>query len=178
MLPQRTKGTSEARARYHQVLDSNKELRTVRLNQNVVVHNMMTTTPPEDWILYPDDVVVEKHSSTRQRREARDLRSQKCTRNDIRLAKALGPIMPPTPPENSPTQNERKQAVQSTYRETSGYSAMTDKAFTLAPVGNPSQGSRKGQVQTPYPQRLPTPDLSDVEEDGLWGCCKGYDRQL
>ena len=142
--------------------------------QPVIVHNKMTPTSTEDWILYGDEAVTAKHSSVRQRKAKTACRTSHTDRN-VRNDGTTGPTMPPTPPGSSPAHSEHEKKEQRDKRSnwhTYGEPQSQPVCGHLNPgeVGDPRAAWRGTSSH-----RLPTPDLSDVDEDEMWACCSGAD---
>lgn len=140
--------------------------------QNVTVHNIMTATPTEDWTLYPDEVVVTKHSSIKEARR----NSQKSHSNSkVCSVRMTRPEMPPTPPGSNPASSKDRSSPERSDACTrkdsqSMHGRPTSEASFLAAMTD-----RTTRRRVSYPHRLPTPDISDVDEDEFWACCKdGY----
>lgn len=129
--------------------------------REVVLHHPMATPPPEDWILYPDEVIITKHSSVRRRRSCaiKDQQSEDSRRPWIRR----DPIK-----EKSGETPHVLQDVQSLKKIPSTPSESPDSG---APAWEGNGCGAKRQPKLKFPERLPTPDLSDIEEDGFWSCC-------
>ncbi|KAL9576463.1 MAG: hypothetical protein Q9212_007075 [Teloschistes hypoglaucus] len=137
-----------------------------------VVHNHKMTTPTEDWTLYPDDVVVVKHSSIRPRKAQKVCLKSHAEESAFDVA-MMQPSMPPTPPGDSPETRTRESRAYKDNRS----SKQTSHHWKLRPTVEkselPAAKLQTTQMVTSHPHRLPTPDISDVDEDGFWGCCNG-----
>ncbi|KAL8934801.1 MAG: hypothetical protein Q9211_005036 [Gyalolechia sp. 1 TL-2023] len=159
---------------YAQYPVSNMESTTNYRKQNVTVHNMMTATPTEDWILYPDEVVRSKHSSVRGRRGT----SQKShPTSKICNVTATGPNELPTPPGSNPASAEDKRIAEKTHACTQKAAQSLYGRPTFGRSDSPATAGGRAQRHVSYPHRLPTPDISDVEEDEFWECCKNDSKK-
>lgn len=144
--------------------------------QAVVVYNRMTPTPTEDWVLYGDEVITVRHSSIRQRK-ANQVCQTSSTDKKLLNTGTTRPTMLPTPPGSSPAHSEREKKQNEDNRpvrqdDRDPYRQTTSKCLNSREVGG-STSSMRGT--TAY--RLPTPDLSDVDEDEMWACCNGSDHR-
>ncbi|KAI4168680.1 MAG: hypothetical protein LQ343_006183 [Gyalolechia ehrenbergii] len=142
--------------------------------QNVTVHNMMRATPPEDWTLYPEEVVRSKHSSVKEQKGT----SQK-SRSNLKngVFTAAGPKIPPTPPGSNPASVEDKRTVQRTNACTQIAAQSLQGPPTFGASDPPAMADKRIQRHVSYPHRLPTPDISDVDEDEFWACCKDSSKK-
>ncbi|KAL8735404.1 MAG: hypothetical protein Q9166_000949 [cf. Caloplaca sp. 2 TL-2023] len=130
----------------------------------------MAPTPPEDWVLYADDPIIVKHSSIRQRKVEKTRPTRRTDGND-RNVRSTGPTMPPTPLGSSPAQSERekkddrdKPSNWQTHKDPQG-------PPTSGHLDPREMGGSRTSMRGSSSYRLPTPDLSDVDEDEMWACC-------
>ncbi|KAL8754379.1 MAG: hypothetical protein Q9184_005132 [Pyrenodesmia sp. 2 TL-2023] len=136
----------------------------------------MTATLTEDWVLYPDDVVTVKNSTMRERRTEKT-RTQPRPKTTLGNRTVLRPMMLPTPPGSSPAQSEwERVAGRSDAMKFQDLRDSHDRP-TSRPPGVPAEVSQRARADASYPHRLPTPDLSDVDEDEFWACCKYGDSR-
>lgn len=163
----------ETRAHAQQPLANTETIEKHR-KQNVIVHNTMTATPTEDWTLFPDDVVRSKNSSIRERR---GMRQKSHSNPKICNGRIVWPEMPPTPPGGSPAPNEHEKTTERTNLSTQKTPQSLHHRPTLGPSGSPVVADGRTRMHTSYPYRLPTPDISDVDEDEFWACCKGGSKK-
>lgn len=129
--------------------------------REVVLHHPMATPPPEDWILFPDEVIITKHSSVRRRRSSKIKNPQP---EDSRR-----PWIRRDP-------SKEKSADTSHVHQDAGRfkcipSTPTKSPDSVAHARESNGCEAKRQPKPKFPDRLPTPDLSDIEEDGFWSCC-------
>lgn len=131
----------------------------VRSLKEVVLHYPTMSPSPEDWVLFPDEIIVTKCSMVRgaQVRRAKE-RSQPeslglaCTK-DMTSTKAVT-LVTPEPHKDQRSSNDSKKP--------------RSKSKSPCDAGNDGV---KNSLKTEVPHRLPTPDLSDIDEDGFWSCC-------
>ncbi|KAI4181000.1 MAG: hypothetical protein L6R41_006878 [Letrouitia leprolyta] len=129
----------------------------------------MTTTPIEDWILYPDEVVVTKHSSVKERRGNSE---KSYSDSKVCSIKTTRPEMPPTPPGSNPASTEDERALKKTITYTRKAPQSTQGQPTSGAFIPPTLADGKARRGVSFHHRLPTPDISDVDEDEFWACCK------
>lgn len=129
--------------------------------KEVVLHHPMASPPPEDWILFPEEVIVTKHSSVRdcRSRNLMDSRVENPRRPWIKLDRTEAEA------------GEYSHVRQDMQRRKETPSALSTSQYLLAPTSAAKRCDAKTQPEPKFPERLPTPDLSDVDEDGFWSCC-------
>lgn len=121
----------------------------------------MASPPPEDWILYPGEVIITKHSSVRPYRS--------CNLKDPQSEDQHRPWIKLDPTGKKP--GEYSHVRQDVQRLKEIPSAPSTSPNPAAPAWGEKRCEAKKQPQPKFPERLPTPDLSDIEEDGFWSCC-------
>lgn len=134
-----------------------------KYTKKVMIHQSGSPLPPDDFVLFPQDVVKEKHSSVRNARprKSKSPKSAKVPSSPMPRNHVIEPKAP-TPSRQDASRH-------------SGRSFCLEHMSTVNCTVDCANG--KPQVQTkmppkaPSPPRLPTPDLSDLEEDDLWSCC-------
>lgn len=135
-----------------------------------VVHNHKMTTPTEDWTLYPDNVVIFKNSTIRPRKAQKVCLKSHAEEGAFDIA-TKKPLMPPKPPGSNPETHARESRA---YKDNTA-SKQTSHDWKLRPTVEkselPAAKPQMTQMVTSRPHRLPTPDISDVDEDDFWGCC-------
>ena len=136
----------------------------------VVVHNMMTPTPKEDWILYGDEAITVRHSSIRQRKADKVCRTLSTEKKSCNT-KTTRPTMPPTPPGSSPAHSEREKQRNGEDQSIRQNDSNHERQTTFTYLNHREVGDSKSAMRGTTTYRLPTPDLSDVDEDDMWGCC-------
>lgn len=134
--------------------------------KEVVLHHPMMSPPMEDWILFPDEVIKCKNSSLR------NPRNHTASKSSLRPDKSLEC---PSSSTQTASTTIKKSSSQSLIAHTS-----QDRSRSLQTSDQPGFikksldtttkdiGGKPPKVKAP---RLPTPDLSDVEEDEFWSCC-------
>lgn len=137
--------------------------------QAVVVHNTMLPTPKEDWILYGDEGVTVKHSSIRQRKADKACRTLSTEKKSCNTK--TRPTMPPTPPGSSPAHSEREKQQNGEDISIRQNDSNHERHSTFNRLNHREAGDSTGTMRGTTAYRLPTPDLSDVDEDDMWGCC-------
>ncbi|MCJ1464116.1 hypothetical protein MMC07_002729 [Pseudocyphellaria aurata] len=142
----------------------------------VVLHHPLLSTPPEDWVLFPEQIIRKKHSSVR----------------NFRARQAKERLQPAKPSRSSPTRTtELSRSISITSRsESTSVSTeeprdQSDSSSKLDRPRDVAKSNSNVAIESPReppkvkaPQRLPTPDISDVEEDGFWSCCGSSERSL
>ncbi|KAL8920490.1 MAG: hypothetical protein Q9208_006239 [Pyrenodesmia sp. 3 TL-2023] len=167
---------SKTRTCSQQAISSVEAPQKQQRKRNVVVHNTMAATPTEDWVLYPDNVVTVKNSTVREQRTVKS-RTQPRTKTTLGNGMAVRPMMLPTPPGSSPAQSGRERVVER--RDATKFHDVPDlhDRPTSGSTSVPAVVSQKTRTEPYYPHRLPTPDLSDVDEDEFWACCDYGNRR-
>lgn len=147
--------------RHQSSLASTRKLMKANPPKEVVLHHPMASPPPEDWILFPEEVIVTKHSSVR------DCRSRNL--KDSRLENPCRPWMKLDRTEAETGENPHVRHDMQRRKETPR--TLSTSRYPLAPTSRAKRCEAKTQPEPKFPERLPTPDLSDVDEDGFWSCC-------
>lgn len=145
----------------------------------VVLHHPLMSPPPEDWVLFPDQVIHSKHSTVR----------------DSRARPAKKRLHPAGQSSRSSSANttEMSRATSTSSRNTSisscteepfderNSSSKLDRSENITKTISNDEVAEEGPRNPPkvkVPQRLPTPDLSDLDENGFWSCCGSTERNL
>lgn len=139
--------------------------------KEVVLHYPMMSPALEDWVLFPDEVVRCKNSSVRNPQNHTAPKGS--LRSDRGLAcSSLSAQTASTTIKKSPSQCLIAHESQDRSRSlrTSDQLGSIKKSLDTA-TGDVDRNPPKVKA----PQRLPTPDLSDVEEDAFWSCCSSVD---
>ena len=144
--------------------------------QAVIVHNMMTPTPKEDWILYGDEAVTVKHSSIRQRKADKVCRTLPTEKKSCNTRTAR-PTMPPTPLGSSSTHIEREKQQSEEDRSVRQSDSNYQRHSTFNDLNHCDVGDSTSAMRGTTAYRLPTPDLSDIDEDDMWACCNDGDNR-
>ncbi|KAL8708373.1 MAG: hypothetical protein Q9220_006754 [cf. Caloplaca sp. 1 TL-2023] len=135
-----------------------------------IIHNEMTATMAEDWILYPEETVIAKNSSIRKR-ESERLCTASCVQQNSCAHKAIQSSVLSARPDSSSAQIRSDAKGKKNIAH--------GKKASRNPASRPTSEVLDPAVQDHYPKerksifpyRLPTPDLSDVDEDEMWSCC-------
>ncbi|KAI4289655.1 MAG: hypothetical protein L6R35_001079 [Caloplaca aegaea] len=143
---------------------------TKKCARKVVVHNTKTATPTDDWILFPDDRVAVEHSSVRDQR-IRRASAQIRIKSQSRGEQTVRPTMLPTPPGSSPAQSECKRTEEKESAANCGDLRDSHDRPTSGSDAPSVVVNRTTRADTSFPYRLPTPDISDVDEDEFFACC-------
>ncbi|MCJ1342533.1 hypothetical protein MMC31_000719 [Peltigera leucophlebia] len=123
--------------------------------------------PMEDWVLFPDEVIKCKNSSVR------NPQSHAASRSSLRPDKSLGCPSSATQTASITTMKPSSQSLiahasqdRSRSLRTSDQPDFIKKSLDTA---TKDIGGKPPKVKAS--RRLPTPDLSDLEEDDFWSCC-------
>lgn len=131
--------------------------------KKVMIHQSGSPLPPDDFVLFPQDVVREKHSSIRDSKPRRPYATKSAK-------KSSSPM-----PQHHVIEPKTPTTSQLGPRRLSGRPVRLDHMSTInctvECVNARSLANLKVPPKAPSPPHLPTPDLSDVEEDDLWSCC-------
>ena len=135
----------------------------------VTIHSTMTPTPAEDWTLFPDEVVAVKHTSIRKRKTETTKAAAKSESPD-RTQKTGGPTMLPTPPDsNSGNANRKRKGLrEDASRGKAGQNLWEGPTSTQ--LDHQAVATQQEERTNRHPHRLPTPDISNVDEDEMWPC--------
>ena len=131
--------------------------------KRITIHQPGSPLPPDDFVLFPQDVIREKHSSIRDDR----LRRPKATESAKRSSSSRPP---PHVTESKATTPSRREAHKPSRRPVC-LDHMSTVNCTVDCANDKSLAHQKMPPKAPSPPRLPTPDLSDIEGDDLWSCC-------
>ena len=156
---------------------SNHQSSTIRARKSslgnplkkAVLHHPLTSPPLEDWVLFPDQVIHTKHSTVRDSR----MRQAKEHLQPAELSRLS--LVSTTETSCATSTSSRIISISSfkeEQRHQSNSSSTLDRPSNIGKsTSNVAEESRRNPPRVKVPQRLPTPDLSDVEEDGFWSCC-------
>ena len=134
-------------------------------SKEVMIHQSRSPLPPDDFVLFPQDVVKEKHSSIRDAKPRRLTVAKKIKGSSSTMLRHH--VIEPkaaTPSRREARKPSRRPVC---LNHMSTVNCTVDCANAKA---KPLEGL-KMPPEAPSPPRLPTLDLSDVEEDDLWSCC-------
>ena len=134
-----------------------------KYSKKVMIHQSGSSLPPDDFVLFPQDVIKEKHSSIRDAKARRPTApksakrsSSPVPRHHVIESKTL------TPPRRD-ARRPSERSVCLTHISTVNCTVDCADAKPLAHLKTPPKA--------PSPSRLSTPDVSDLEEDDFWSCC-------
>ena len=160
--------TTHDQVRKHKISSKSlTNIKTVKTIRKVLLHQPMSPSPPDDWVLFPQDIVTKKYSSVRHAQSG----------DNSRLASARRHTPPPLDShviEGQKAIRERRdsQRTPEPYKRSNCLNHMSSRNCTVSCYDvNPLQKT-KVPPKAPSPPRLPTPDLPDIGEDDLWSCCK------
>lgn len=151
-----------------------KKAKRSNSSKKVLLHQPLPLLPSDDFVLFPFEVVTEKNSSVRH---APSGRSAKSANSSPSRLQAL-PL-----PDNHVIEHKAAapvrtdvQRLRKPYRPSKCLYHMSARNCTAACIDarspSPPPANIKVPPKAPSPPRLPTPDLSDVEEDDVWSCCR------
>lgn len=138
-----------------------------RQSKKVMIYQSGSPLPPDDFVLFPQEVVKEKHSSVRNAKPRRPTASKSANRSS-----SLRPrhhVIDPKAPTPSLCDARRPSEWPVCLNHMSTVNCTVDcvnvdaNAKPLAHLEMPPKA--------PSPPRLPTPDVPELEEDDLWSCC-------
>lgn len=144
--------------------------------KKAVLHHPLTSPPLEDWVLFPDQVIHTKHSTVRDSR-ARQAKER------LQPAELSRPSSVSTTETNRATSTSSRITSVSSFKEEKRHQSSSSSTLDRpGNIGKSASNVAKEILRNPprvkVPQRLPTPDLSDVEEDDFWSCCGSSERSL
>lgn len=153
-------GNSTRNRHQSSLASSEKQIKT-KTPREVVLHHPMASPPPEDWILYPDEVIITKHSSVRRRRS--------CKTKDPQSEDSHQPWIRRDPIQAK--SGHDSQVGKDVQRRKEIPSAPSKSPDSVAPAWEGNRYLAGRQPRPKFPERLPTPDISDIEEADFWSCC-------
>lgn len=136
-------------------------------SKKVMVHQSGSPLPPDDFVLFPQEVVKEKNSSVRNAKPRKPTTPKSATRSSS--LKPRHHVIDSKAPTLSLCDARRpsERPVCLTHMSTVNCSVdcvnVNANAKPLARLEMPPKA--------PSPPGLPTPEVSDFEEDDLWSCC-------
>ncbi len=141
-------------------LSKNKKSKSPK---KVTIHQSGSPLPPDDFVLFPQDVVKEKHSSVRDAKP-RKSNAAKSAKGSMSRMPRHRVIEPKTLASSGrDTRRSLERPVCLTHMSTVNCTVNYTNAKPLACLTIPPKA--------PSPPRLRTPDVSDLGEDDLWSCC-------
>lgn len=144
---------------WNQVVKTTKS----KKSKKVTIHQSGSPLPPDDFVLFPQDVVKEKHSSVRDAKPRKPTapKSARTSSSPRPRHHVIEPKATTSSRRTARMPSERPVCL--THMSTVNCTIDCVNAKPLAPLNTPPKA--------PSPSRLPTPDVSDLEEDALWSCC-------
>ncbi|MCJ1264396.1 hypothetical protein MMC22_004267 [Lobaria immixta] len=144
--------------------------------KEVVLHHPLMPTPLEDWILFPDQIIHTKHSIVRDSR-ARQAKERLQPEEPSRPSSAYTTVT-----SRATSTSSRNTSISSFIeepRDQSNSPCTSDRPGDVAKsTSYVAEESPRNPPRMKTPQRLPTPDLSDVEQDSFWSCCGSSEESL
>lgn len=137
--------------------------------QVLLHHHQMPMPLSDDWVLFSQEMTTEKHSSVRRTQPRTDARCASARRQKLLSPDSHEYEIKPATAERNVIQRPRKPYRPSTRLNHMSARNCTPACSEVRPP--PPPANMKVPPKAPSPPRLPTPDLSDVEEDDLWTCC-------
>ncbi|KAL2041895.1 hypothetical protein N7G274_005082 [Stereocaulon virgatum] len=140
--------------------------------KNARLHRPSPSLPPEDLASCPGDLKVVTRSSTSH------ASTRKLTKNASGREEIL-PV-PRLHKKNDGHVTKNKAAMCSKfechkpYRHSMCLDHLSTSNCTANCIDTKPLADIRVPPPAPRPPRLPTPDLSDVEEDELWSCCRSF----
>lgn len=135
--------------------------------EEVVLHHPIMPPALEDWILFPDEVVKCKNSSVR------NPQNHTAPKSSLRSDKGLE--CPSLSAQTASTTIKNSSSQYLITHESQDRSRSLRTSDQLGSINKSLDTATKDVGRNPLkvkaPRRLPTPDLSDVEEDIFWSCC-------
>ena len=138
-----------------------------RNSRKIMVHQPVSPSPPDDWVLYPQDIVTEKHSSVRHDPKSRHVRTVDSSRASPSLPKSRVMELNAVKMADAEKSQAPKPFIPSTCLNHMSARNCTTACFEVEPLH-----ATRAPPKAPSPPRLQTPDLSDFGEDDVWSCCK------
>lgn len=136
--------------------------------KEVVIQYPLMSPALEDWILFPNEVVRSKNSSVRN--------PQNHPKSSLRPDKGLEC---PSLSAQTASTTKKKSSSQCLAHESQDRSRSLRTSDQLGSIKRPLDTATNDVGRNPpkmkAPRRLPTPDLSDVEEDVFWSCRSSAD---
>ena len=157
--PTINKTTSINQISWTQLVKSRKS----KQSNKVMIHQPGSPLPPDDFVLFPQDIVKEKHSSVRDAKPRRRTTPKSAKRSSSPMSRHH--VIEPTAPSPSRRDPRRLSERPACLTHMSSVNCTVDCA-NAKPLAH-----LKIPPKAPSPSRLPTPDVPEFEEDDLWSCC-------
>ena len=134
--------------------------------KEVIVHHPIAIPQAEDWILFPEDIIITRNSSIRRSRIPKveaGRRGEKLGRQ--RAQQSMIAKEQPAAEGTSGCQLESRSPF-------SHSESMKEKPAQIQIRKESLFQDARNPPDLKLPCKFPTPDLSDLEEDSFWSCCQ------
>lgn len=132
-------------------------------SKEVMIHQSRASPPPDDFVLFPQEVIKEKHSSIRAAKSSQPTATKS--------AKSSSSPMPRHHVIEPKAATASRREARRPSRRPVCLEHMSTVNCTVDCANAKPLAHLKMPPKAPSPPRLPTPDLSDLEDDDLWSCC-------
>lgn len=152
---------------YQESSNQTRQPTTRRSIKEVVIHYPIMSPPMEDWVLFPDEVIKCKSSSVR------NLQNHTASKSSFRPDKSRECPSSATQSASTTTMKTSSQSLIAHASQERSRSLRTSDqpGFIKKSLETATKDIGDKPPKAKAPRRLPTPDLSDVEEDDFWSCC-------
>ena len=138
-------------------------------SKKIVIHQSGSPLPPDDFVLFPQDIVKEKHSNLRDAK-ARKASAVKTAQRSSSPMSRQHRMAPTLSRRDARRPSERQVCL--AHMSTVNCTVDCITANANANANAKPLAYLKVPPKAPSPPRLPTPDLSELDEDDLWSCCE------
>lgn len=138
--------------------------------KRVLLHHPMAPSQLDDWVLFPQDTVTHKHSSVRHVKCRKDMKSATNGRQTLPLPDSH--VIRSKAATLARCDESRRRQSPKPYKPSTCLYHMSARNCTPACADVKSLSETSTPPKAPSPPRLPTPDLSDFEDEDLWSCCR------
>ncbi len=138
-----------------------------KYSRKVTLHQPMSPSSPDDWVLFPNEIVTEKHASIRHAKSSNSARSANVPQHTLPSPDSHVIERKATTPARTDSQRIPKP-----YRPSTCLHHMSARNCTAACEDVRAVSETRAPPKAPSPPRLPTPELSDFGEEDLWSCCR------
>ena len=136
-------------------------------SRKVLLHQTMSPSPPDDWVLFPQEIIAQKFSSIRHAKPRNQGRPVSAQRQKLPLPDSH--VIEPR--ATTPSRSDGRETPKP-YRPSYCLHHMSARNCTPACHDVNFHPETQKPPKAPSPPRLPTPDLPDFGEDDLWSCCR------
>ena len=154
-------------SKHQTLIKSSKPTKRNKTAKKVLLHQSMTPSQEYDFTLFPPEVKVEKNSSLRHSRVKDSVRPPSPSRETL------------SPRDNHVTGHKAAMAPRlvgqrapKPFRPSTCLHHMSARNCTPECRDFRLLPETHVPPKAPLPPRLPTPELSDLDEDDLWSCCR------